>query len=202
MSVDDIGGKKAGLRTGLKIWRSQFAVHLAANQDEREQLQQNIADRLRKICEQNKAKRIACYLPFGGEPDTSVFNKWALDARLELLLPVANPDGTLHWVAFDGVTTTTSIFGFAEPHGQPVDLEPVDLIIVPALAIDQSGNRLGKGKGYYDRALAKTAAPVVGVVYEHELLEALPAEKHDRRVDYVVTPMRTLRLESEWHLRG
>ena len=119
-----------------------------------------------------------------------------MDAGLELLLPVSNPDNTLHWVAFDGVTTKQSIFGFAEPHGPAVDLEPVDLIVVPALAIDQSGNRLGKGKGYYDRALALTAAPVVAVVYEHELLEALPAEAHDRRVDFVVTPVRIKRFAS------
>jgi 5-formyltetrahydrofolate cyclo-ligase len=202
MSVDDMAGSKARLRTGLNSWRTQFAVHLADNPAERERLQQDFAQRLRQICEQKNAKRIACYLPFGGEPDTSVFNKWALDARLELLLPVANPDSTLHWVAFDGVTTTASIFGFAEPHGQPVALEPVDLIIVPALAIDQRGNRLGKGKGYYDRALAQTSAPVVAVVYEHELLEVLPAEKHDRRVDYVVTPSQTLRLESDRDFSG
>jgi 5-formyltetrahydrofolate cyclo-ligase len=67
---------------------------------------------------------------------------------------------------------------------------------VPALAIDQSGNRLGKVKGYYDRALVATAAPVVAVVYEHELLEALPAEAHDRRVDFAVTPGQTVRFGS------
>jgi 5-formyltetrahydrofolate cyclo-ligase len=195
MNVDDMAGDKARLRTGLNSWRSQFAVHLAEHPAEREQLQKDFAQQLREICEQKNARRVACYLSFGGEPDTSIFNKWALDARLELLLPVANPDSTLHWVAFDGVTTTLSIFGFAEPHGPPVELEPLDLIIVPALAVDQSGNRLGKGKGYYDRALANASAHAVAVVYEHELLEALPAAGHDRKVDFVVTPSQTLRLE-------
>ena len=194
MTVDDLAGAKAQLRKSLNAWRSQFAVHLSENPAERDQIAQPLAVRLRDLCVTFDAKRVACYLPFGGEPDTSEFIKWALDARLELLLPVANPDNTLHWVAFDGVSTKASIFGFAEPHGEPVELEPIDLIVVPALAIDQSGNRLGKGKGYYDRALAQTASPVVAVVYAHEFLVALPAETHDRRVDFVVTPAETVRL--------
>ena len=193
MNVADSAGQKAQLRKSLSSWRAQFAVHLAEHLTERENLQQDLAEQLRQICIQTKAQRVACYLPFGGEPDTSLFNKWAMDVQLELLLPVANPDHTMHWVAFDGVSTKASIFGFAEPHGPTVELEPVDLIIVPALAVDQSGNRLGKGKGYYDRALTATAAPVVAVVYEHELLEALPAEPHDRAVDFVVTPEQTLK---------
>lgn len=196
MNVDDLAGAKAQLRKSLGSWRSQFAVHLAENPAERSQLQHAFAGQLRELCQSVGAKRVACYLPFGGEPDTSEFIKWAMDARLELLLPVANPDNTLHWVVFDGVSTKESIFGFAEPHGETVELEPIDLIVVPALAIDQSGNRLGKGKGYYDRALVSTAAPVVAVVYEHELLEALPAEAHDRRVDFAVTPGQTVRFGS------
>ena len=194
MSVDDLAGRKSELRKSLGSWRAQFAVHLAEHLPEREQLQREYLSQLQKLCVEYKAERIACYLPFGGEPDTSVFINWALEAGLTVLLPVSNPDNTLHWVEFDGVTTRPSIFGFAEPHGPAAQLDPIDLIIMPALAIDQSGNRLGKGKGYYDRALAGTTAPLVAVVYEHELLEALPAEAHDRRVDYVVTPVQTLRL--------
>ena len=194
MSVDDLAANKAELRKSLSSWRSQFAVHLAQNQAERQNLQQQYLNQLRSLCTQLKANRVACYLPFGGEPDTSAFIKWALDAGLTIVLPVTNADSTLHWVEFDGVTTKTSIYGFAEPHGPTVELSPIDLIVVPALAIDQHGNRLGKGKGYYDRALQHSHAPVAAVVYEHELLEALPAEAHDKPVDWVVTPMQTVRL--------
>lgn len=194
MNVDDLAGRKAELRKSLNSWRSQFAVHLAEHGTEGFELQEGFARELVAICQRLQAGRIASYLPFGGEPDVSSFNKYCLDARLELLLPVANPDNTLHWVAFDGVTTKTSIFGFAEPHGPTTSLAPVDLMVVPALAIDRAGNRLGKGKGFYDRALVEISAPVVGVVYEHELLDNLPAEAHDHRVDFVVTPSQTLKL--------
>jgi len=183
------------LRKSLNSWRAQYAVHLAEHLSEREQLQTQYAEQLRELCTNLKAQRVACYLPFGGEPDTSAFIRWGIDAGLTVLLPVANPDNTMHWVEFDGVTTKPSIFGFAEPHGPTAQLDPVDLIIVPALAIDQRGNRLGKGKGYYDRALAGNLAPVAAVVYEHELLEALPAEAHDRPVEFVVTPTQTVQLK-------
>ncbi|MEY3538565.1 MAG: hypothetical protein RL645_1379, partial [Actinomycetota bacterium] len=93
----------------------------------------------------------------------------------------------LHWVVFEG-ETQTGIFGFAEPVGAVTDLSGVDLVIAPALAVDQLGNRLGKGKGYYDRALADDDIPVVAVVYDDELLESIPVEAHDRPVHAVVTP--------------
>lgn len=194
MNVDDLASRKTQLRKSLNSWRSQFAVHLADHDAERLALQERFARELIALSKKLQAKRIASYMPFGGEPDVSLFNKYCLDARLELLLPVSNPDNTLHWVEFDGVTTKTSIFGFAEPHGPAVSLAPVDLIVVPALAIDHSGNRLGKGKGFYDRALAEIEAPLVAVVYEHELLDSLPAQPHDHPVNFAVTQSQTLRL--------
>jgi 5-formyltetrahydrofolate cyclo-ligase len=194
MTVQDLAGAKAQLRKSLNAWRSQFAVHLSEHPNEREQLQQQFAQPLSEFCAATKSSRIASYLPFGGEPDVSAFNAWALDAGIELLLPVANTDGSIYWVSFDGASTKESIFGFAEPHGEPTELEPVDLIIVPALAIDSAGNRLGKGKGYYDRALAQTNAVLVAVVYQHELLESLPTEQHDKSVQYVATPSNLAKL--------
>jgi 5-formyltetrahydrofolate cyclo-ligase len=195
MNVDDNAARKAELRKSLNSWRAQFDIHLASHPDERARLRSEIAHRLIELATDLKSARVACYLPFGAEPDVGDFIQWCLDAGLTLLLPVANPDASLHWVEFDGHTTKQSIFGFAEPHGPAVSLEPVDLIVVPALAVDTVGNRLGKGKGYYDRALGETSATLVGLVYDHEVLESLPVEPHDRRVDLVVTPTQTVRLK-------
>jgi hypothetical protein len=79
-------------------------------------------------------------------------------------------------------TTTNTLFGFAEPVGETATLESADIIFVPALAAEFTGNRLGKGKGFYDRALTGAQAPVAAVIYQHELLDAVPAEPHDARV--------------------
>lgn len=74
----------------------------------------------------------------------------------------------------------------AEPVGEAVKLESVDLIVVPALAADLKGQRLGRGKGYYDRALAKISAKLtVVVVHDNELYEEIPTEEHDQPVDVV-----------------
>lgn len=70
-----------------------------------------------------------------------------------------------------------------------------DLIFIPALAVDKSGQRLGKGKGYYDRALAdlEDVAPVIAVVFDDEIIDEVPTEDHDHPVDAVVSPTSTTR---------
>ena len=151
------------------------------------ELAEGIMRHLAELCSARQSRRVACYLAFGSEPDTELFIDWAMDAGIEVLLPVSNEDGSLDWVAYSG-ETETGIFGFQEPVGARVDLRDVDLIIAPALAVDQSGNRLGKGKGYYDRALSVHEIPVVAVVFDDEILEAIPVEPHDRPVNGVVTP--------------
>ena len=144
---------------------------------------------LAELCLATGATRIACYLSFGEEPDTELFIDWALENEIEVLLPVTKADGHLNWVKFDG-TTSPGIFGFAEPIGAAQAPTDVDLAIIPALAIDKRGMRLGKGKGYYDRGLMDFTPlpPVIAVVFDEELLEQLPAESHDHPVDAAVTP--------------
>ena len=179
MLDSELANAKQLLRQELQARRANLGFDPASA----EGIMRNLAS----LCSARGSRRLACYLSFGNEPDTELFVDWAMDAGLEVLLPVSNADGTLHWVAFDG-ETETGIFGFAEPVGPATDLSGVDLVIAPALAVDQSGNRLGKGKGYYDRALAGSEIPVVAVVYDDELLESIPVEAHDRPVHAVVTP--------------
>lgn len=142
-----------------------------------------------ELCLSNGATTVACYLAYGDEPDTELFIDWAIESQIEVLLPVSNQDGSLSWVRFEG-QTSPGIFGFAEPVGEPGNLASADLIFIPALAVDSEGQRLGKGKGYYDRALAalEALAPVVAVVFDEELLESVPTEDHDHPVDAAVTP--------------
>jgi 5-formyltetrahydrofolate cyclo-ligase len=108
-------------------------------------------------------------------------------------MPVSNPDGTLRWVGYTG-ESAPGIFGFDEPVGPDAELTDADLILIPATAVDSVGNRLGKGKGFYDIALSNPAivAPVAAIVYEAEILDDLPIENHDRPVTFIVTPKRTI----------
>ena len=172
---------KNELRKNLRA-RRQAANY---NPDLAEDLNKHLAE----LCVLTAAKRIACYLPFGTEPDTELFIDWALENDIEVLLPVAKEDGSLDWVIFNG-ETADGIFGYAEATGTLVEPKNVELAIIPALAIDQHGQRLGKGKGFYDRALLNfhPKPKIVAVVFDEELLDNIPVEPHDHPVDAVVTP--------------
>jgi len=177
---------KAELRASLKQRRDALSFD--------PELSAGLNAELAELCLINGAKKISCYLAFGNEPDTELFIDWALDQQIEVLAPVSKESGELEWIRFDG-ETAPGIFGFHEPVGEIVDASDVDLMIVPALAIDQKGNRIGKGKGFYDRYLARLTStpPLVAVVYDEELLESIPAEPHDKPIDAVVTPSQTVR---------
>jgi 5-formyltetrahydrofolate cyclo-ligase len=152
-----------------------------------------LASQLNALVAETGAKTVAAYLPFGTEPDIGGFLEEATDADFELIMPVSLRDGSLEWVVFSGAKAP-GIFGFDEPVGEPAQLTSADLILVPASAADQTGARLGKGKGFYDRALAdlSSGAKTAAIVYDQELLERVPTEPHDRPVDFVVTPERTV----------
>jgi 5-formyltetrahydrofolate cyclo-ligase len=179
MSAANLTELKRELRADLSARRASMAYD--------PDLADGIMRQLAELVSARASRRVACYLPFGNEPDTELFIDWAMDAGIEVLLPVSLASGELEWVLYEG-ETEPGIFGFAEPVGKAGSLDGVDLVIAPALAVDQNGNRLGKGKGYYDRALEGKNLPVVAVVYDDELLEAVPVEPHDQPVDAVVTP--------------
>ena len=86
-------------------------------------------------------------------------------------------------------------FGVREPaaHCEEIPLNQFDLVLVPGLAFDLSGNRLGRGKGFYDRILAEASGIKCGVCHNFQLLEKIPTEAHDAKVDFIFTPARGVR---------
>ena len=117
--------------------------------------------------------RVASYAPFGTEPVPP------LDPAH--LLPLLLPDRDLDWTA----------------HGQPLGVDAVataDVVLVPALAVDRRGVRLGRGGGSYDRALLRAGGLVVALLHEGELRDEVPSEDHDVRVHAVALPSRLVHL--------
>ncbi|GAA4746094.1 hypothetical protein GCM10023328_30330 [Modestobacter marinus] len=133
---------------------------------------------------------VAGYVPTAEEPGAGRL-PGALPGRL--LLPVVPARGReLSWAEHDG-RLVPGRFGLREPAGPrlpPGALAAADVVVVPALAVAADGTRLGRGGGYYDRALAhaRAGATLVAVVFDEELVDRLPAGPHDRRVTAVVTP--------------
>ena len=138
------------------------------------------------------ARSIAAYLPAQDEPDIRPFLAWAEQQELRVLLPISRDDGLLDWaVASDA--EVEGIDGMPEPVGEllgPIAINDVDLILVPAAAVDRTGMRMGWGRGYFDRTLGsmEKCPPVYAVIFDNELVETVPTELHDKRVDGVVTP--------------
>ncbi|WP_406074822.1 5-formyltetrahydrofolate cyclo-ligase [Micromonospora sp. NBC_01638] len=144
-----------------------------------------------------RPQRMTAYVPVGSEPggaDLPEVLRAALPADAELLLPVLLADLDLDWAAYTGPDDLIAAGrGIREPVGARLGVAAVagaQLVVVPALAVDHLGRRLGRGGGSYDRALARVPEATLTVVPLHdgELVEALPAESHDRRVRAVVTP--------------
>jgi len=110
-----------------------------------------------------------------------------------VLLPVVPAEGAdLAW-AVDTGRLAPGRFGLLEPVGPrlgPTAIGTADVVVLPALAVDRRGVRLGRGGGYYDRALqhVRPDAVLVAVVFDDELLDEIPAEPHDQLVTAVVTP--------------
>jgi 5-formyltetrahydrofolate cyclo-ligase len=144
-----------------------------------------LTEQLRKLVEKLSPANIASYQPMAAEPDTSEFNAWA-EGRFQLVYPRVIGE-TLE---FAPGPLSLGRFGISEPMGKRVD--QIDLVLVPALAIDRKGNRLGKGKGFYDRFLPGFDGIAYAVVFDEEVLDTIPVEEHDQTIAGVITPNRTI----------
>lgn len=134
---------------------------------------------------------VATYLSFTSEPGTGPLIDALLARGTEVLVPVAITDGTLDWVRHTpDAQLTRSALGVSEPIGPrlgPAALADAGLVIVPALAVDHSGWRLGRGAAYFDRALRHARSPICALIHADELLPSVPHEEHDVPVNLVVT---------------
>ena len=138
------------------------------------------------------AEKILLYHPLPDELSTREFlDRWC--GRKRFFLPRVN-GLNLDILPYDRSRMALGAFHIEEPQGnETADISEIELIVVPAVAYDRKGNRVGRGKGYYDRLLAETRATKVGVGYDFQLLEEeIPAEPHDVAVDMVITDRRRI----------
>ncbi|MCM1290657.1 MAG: 5-formyltetrahydrofolate cyclo-ligase [Prevotella sp.] len=132
------------------------------------------------------AEKILMYHSLPDELSTIEFlKKWSNVKKF--FLPRVN-GVNLEILPYDRSRLELGAFHIEEPQGDDiVNPDEIELIIVPAVAYDRYGNRLGRGKGFYDRLLNTTRATKIGVGYDFQLVEIIPAEEHDVPVDYVIT---------------
>jgi 5-formyltetrahydrofolate cyclo-ligase len=147
------------------------------------------------------ARTVAAYVSVGREPGTGALLD-ALRARgTRVLLPVLLADNDLDWGVYAGPDSLARVehpgkMALLEPSGPRLGPDAVlaaDAVLLPGLAVDAQGMRLGRGGGSYDRVLARLEAAgahpaLVVLLHDHEILDAVPAEPHDKAVDAAVTP--------------
>jgi 5-formyltetrahydrofolate cyclo-ligase len=138
-------------------------------------------------------RTLAAYVPDETEPGAGRLPAAYTQLGARVLLPIVPADGReLAW-AVDTGRLAPGRFGLLEPVGPrlgPTAIGTAEVVVVPAVAVDRRGVRLGRGGGYYDRALvhARPDAVLVALAFDDELVDELPDEEHDRRVTAVVTP--------------
>lgn len=137
---------------------------------------------------------VCAYWPVGGEPGSPALLDGLRRRGCQVLLPVVGRPGPLDWAEYTGAESLRAgPFGLREPAGPRLGraaLARAALVLVPALAVDHRGVRLGRGGGHYDRTLplARPGTPLVAVVRDEEVLPWLPTEPHDVVVNSVLTP--------------
>lgn len=135
---------------------------------------------------------LAAYVPIGAEPGSVALLDALVGRGCRVLLPIVATE-VLDWAAYDG-TLVPGRWELREPPGPRLGryaVSDADAVLVPALAVDRSGTRLGRGAGWYDRSLsfARMGSPLVALLHDGELVEgALPAEPHDVPMTAAITP--------------
>ena len=188
-------GEDAGAATDKANLRRRLVAARAAMTDaERATAARLIRDHVLGMPEVAAAGTVAAYYSVGTEPDTHglVFALWKRGSYV--VLPVLLPDGDLDWASYEGPDSLApgprGLLQPVEPVRGPGTVARADVVLVPALAVDVSGKRLGRGAGCYDRALARVGGqvPTIGLIYDLELVPSVPAEPHDRVVRAVAQP--------------
>lgn len=168
---------KAALRTRMRMVRDVVDDHLMRSV----QLWAKVAE----LHEYQQANSVMAFVAFSGEPDTDpLFARMNVEGK-RLLLPRVEASGIVP--AGGDSPLVASKFGVEEPSGPAVDVGEIDFVIVPGLAFTTKGDRLGYGRGYYDRFLPTLSATSVGVCFTEQLVDDLPLADHDVRVDLVVS---------------
>ena len=147
-----------------------------------------LRDAVLEMPELQMAGTIAAYVSVGTEPDTRglIFALWKRGSYV--LLPILQPDGDLDWASYEGPESLGAgprgLLEPTEPRRGVTAITSADLVIVPAVAVDRAGRRLGRGGGSYDRVLARVgpAIQTVALLYQGELVSKVPAGPHDQPV--------------------
>ena len=155
-----------------------------------------IKNRLFQMDEFKKAKNILFYVSYDNEVFTHDAIKEALIDKI-IVVPISNiKDNSLIFSRLNSFKDLEEgAYGILEPKKdliKEITIDKIDLIIVPGIGFDLRGNRIGHGKGFYDRFLKNTNALILALAFEFQIIEKIPIEEHDKPVDIIITEKRII----------
>ena len=182
--------EKENLRKEYKLIRSRV--------ENKKEKSQKIADKVRMLEDYKNAKIIAIYKSFSFEVDTTDLVHYALEDNKIVCLPKIENDEMKFYKITEGSRFIKNKFGIEEPEEYKenfIDKSFIDLAIIPGLCFDTEKNRLGFGKGYYDRYLENTKIKTVGICFNEQILEneLLPTTYYDVKMDLVITDKKQIK---------
>lgn len=156
-----------------------------------------IINRLEEDPDFRQSRCVHCYVSMNDrrEVNTRSMIQWMLNSRFKVAVPITNfDDGTLTHVQLDSYDELEeNQWGVPEPpRKDPVDLDALDLVIVPMAGGDERCNRIGYGKGFYDRFLQEVSCPTIGLTYEECMVDELPVEEFDVPLSKIITEDRVI----------
>ena len=168
-----------------EIRREIKRVKLDISKEDREAAAIEVMHKIELLPQFAEAKNILLYNALPDElPTECMLKEWC--NLKNLFLPVVNGDN-LVIKRYNKEHVTVGAFGIIEPLGNEVNSKIIDFIIVPGVAFDRNLNRLGRGKGYYDRLLSVCNAFFAGIGYNIQVLENIPVEEHDIKMNCIIT---------------
>lgn len=195
--MSDDSRRRSDLRSQIRSARR------ALEPAERRASDQRIQQRTFEVLSARPAGLVALSVPTDGEADVATLAPALRSAGWTVALPVVGSGGvgsgdepTMHFAVWEeGAELLANRFGIPEPtSGGRVPVGDLDVVVVPAVAVDPEGHRLGFGAGFYDRALVDRRADslLIAAVHDAQFVDHIPADIHDVHVDVVVTPERTI----------
>lgn len=183
---------KASLRRSMRQLRARI------DPDEAALLSTRLVERLASLDDLAGARTVCAYLAGEGEPDLDPLVESLISQGRTVCVPIVDwRSGQMEAGVLDSLGSARARrHGIREApeHARRVSPHDLDLVVVPGLAFDAAGNRLGRGGGFYDRFLSRLRpqTPVVGVCFDCQVVHSVPTDRHDRPVDRVVTDRRVL----------